>query len=430
MNGNQPIEPPARLRRVLGLPRLTASAIGLIVGAGIYVLLGPVTAEAGAIVWLAFVLAALLSLLTGLSYAELSTMYPRAGGEFEFSRHAFPSPIAFVVGWMAASALMVAAGAVALGFSRYLRNFISIDERIGALGLLALVTTVALIGMEHASRVTVALSVVQVGGLVWVVAIGAPHIGDVDLLAGNGVSGVIAATALIFFAFIGFDDVVTLAEESKDPTKTVPRALLLGLGISTLLYVAVAIAAVSVLGADALGASSRPLADVVSKATGEQFGDVVAAIAMIATTNTTLIALTAASRVLYGMASSGHLPTPLARVSRRTRIPSTAILLVALVASGTALLNDLTLVASVTDAAVYIVFLAVNGAVIVLRFRQPNRPRPFRSPLAIGRVPILPVLAIASIGVVLPALTRGALVLGTAFVLLGLAVYAILRPTR
>src|SRR4030095_6068573 len=143
----------------------------------------------------------------------------------------------------------------------------------------------------------------------------------VNLLAGNGLGGVIGASALVFFAFIGFDEVITLAEETRDPTRTVPRALLLALGLSATLYVAVAIAAVSVLGAPALAASPRPLADVMGHVLGDRGATGGAANALGAATTTTLLALTAASRVLYGMARAGALPPALAAIHRRRRAP-------------------------------------------------------------------------------------------------------------
>lgn len=119
-----PPDAPAQLRRVLGLPEVTASGIGSIIGAGIYVLLGAATAQAGATVWVAFLLAATLALLTGLSYAELSSMFPRAGGEFEYARQVFPAPVAFLVGWSMVVATAIGAAAVSLGFARYLGTFL------------------------------------------------------------------------------------------------------------------------------------------------------------------------------------------------------------------------------------------------------------------------------------------------------------------
>ena len=238
-------------------------------------------------------------------------MFPSAAGEYEYTRHALPEWVAFVVGWTMIVGLVVAAATVSIGFARYVGYFVDVDTRVAALGLLTVVSAIAMAGIKQSARLTVALSAVQVGGLVLVVLIGLPHVGDVDLLTGAGVGGVLGAAALVFFAFIGFDEVITLAEETRDPTRTVPRALLLALGLSATLYVAVAVAAVSVLGAAALAASPRPLADVMAHVLGSRGATVVAAIAIVTTTNTTLLALTAASRVLYGMARAGAMPRPL-----------------------------------------------------------------------------------------------------------------------
>ena len=254
---------------------------------GIYVLLGAATAHAGALVWLAFLLAAAMSALTGFeSYAELSSMFPSAAGEYEYTRHAMPEWIAFTVGWMMISGLVVAAATVSIGFARYVGYFVDVDQRVAALGLIVAVSAIAMTGIKQSARLSVGLSAIQVGGLVLVVAVGLPHIGEVDLLAGPGLSGLLSAAALVFFAFIGFDEVITLAEETRDPRRTVPRALLLALVLSTALYIAVAISAVSILGADALAASPRPLSAVLAHVLGAAGETVVAAIAIVTTTNT------------------------------------------------------------------------------------------------------------------------------------------------
>jgi APA family basic amino acid/polyamine antiporter len=417
--------PEGGLDRTLGLWQVTASGVGIIVGAGIYVLVGDAVALAGARTWMAFVLAAGLSVLTGLSYAELTSMYPRSGAEFEYARHAFPAWVAFVVGWVMIAGLVVAAAAVSLGFGRYLGRFVDVGPTVGGLFLLAVVAVVAWAGIRRSARLTVALSLIQVGGLLYVMVIGLPHIGQVDLLDGSsGSGGVLAAAALVFFAFIGFDEVITLAEETKDPTRIVPRALLLALGISTVLYVGVAIAAVSVIGPDAVASSERPLAEVIDHALGGRGADVLAAMALIATTNTTLLCVTAASRLQFGMGSAHALPIVFTRLGDRSRAPRVAIAVSVLIAAGFVLIGDLTLIASVTDLAVYLVFIAVNLAVVILRFRSPDHPRPFRTPFAIGRFPVLPVAGLLAVLVMIPALRWEALVMGGGLCLLGLGAYA------
>lgn len=407
------------LRRALGPLRVTASGVGIIIGAGIYVLLGAATAKAGAAVWLSFVVAAALSALTALSYAELASMFPRASAEFEYTRQVAPAWVAFLVGWMMIAGMLVAVAAVALGFANYLAHFVDLPRRPVALALLAVEVAIADAGIGRSAMVSLALSTVQVGGLVFVIAIGVPHVGQVNLLHGATPVGVLSASALVFFAFIGFDEVITLAEETRDPTRVVPRALLAALGISTILYVAVAVGAVSVLGPDALGRSSRPLADVMAHSLGSTAAGIVAVIAALSTFNTSLLALTAGSRLLYGMASAGAMPRPLATVHSRTRAPVNAVVVSALGAGAFVLIGDLTLVASVTDFAIYLVFVAVNGAVIVLRRRRPDEPRPFRTPGAIGRVPILPVLGLAAVAATAPQLDVKSIGIGIGMLAVG-----------
>ena len=420
-------EPATSLHRTLGLIEVTAGGVGIIIGAGIYVLLGAATAHAGPMVWAAFLVAAVLSALTGLSYAELSSMFPSAAGEYEYTRRAMPEWIAFVVGWTMIVGLVVAAATVSIGFARYLGYFVAVDPRAASVGLLGAVAGVASIGVKQSARLTVALSAVQVGGLVLIVGIGLPHVGDVDLVSGPGVGGVLGAAALVFFAFIGFDEVITLAEETRDPTRTVPRALLAALGLSTALYVAVAIAAVSVLGAGPLAASPRPLADVMAHVLGDRGATVVAAIAVITTTNTTLLALTAASRVVYGMAKARAMPHSLSLVHATRRTPGRAILLVALAATACALFGDFTLIAAITDFAVYVVFLAVNAAVIILRRTSPGLPRAFAVPGAIRGVPVLPVMGLGSAALMMTHLEPAAIGIGMAACGAGLAAGWVLR---
>jgi APA family basic amino acid/polyamine antiporter len=420
------------LARTLGFGQVTASGVGIIIGAGIYVLLGAATAEAGAGVWIAFLVAGVLSALTALSYAELASMYPNAGAEYDYTRRVAPAWVAFTIGWVMILGLVIAAAAVSLGFASYLRYFFDVPQRLGAWMLLGLVAAIALAGIEQSARLTVVLSTVQVTGLLAIVAIGIPHLGDENLIAGASTAGVVTAAALVFFAFVGFDEVITLAEETTNPARTVPRALLAALGISTVLYVGVAIAGVSVLGPTALASSEQPLADVMGAAIGSRSADVVAVVAMMATTNTTLLAITASSRLQYGMADTGALPPIFGRISGR-RAPWFAVLLSVTVAAGFVSIGDLSLVASVTDFSVYLVFIAVNVTVILLRFWQPKRRRPFAIKGTVGKIPITPVLALATIAVLVPSLDPAAILLGAGVTASGVALYIAqqrLRPTQ
>ena len=415
-------------RRVLGLPQVTMSGVAVIIGAGIFVLLGPATADAGGAVWLAFVIAAVLSALTALSYMELASMFPKASSEHEFTRHAFPRWVAAIVGWAMAVALIVAAATVALGFARYLAEFVDFDQRIVAVVVIVVMACVTYFGMEKAAWLIVGLAGVQIVALVFVMVIGAPSLGDVSIGV-TSTSGVMSAAALVFFAFIGFDEVITLAEETRNPTRTVPQALMLALGISTLLYVGVAVAAVSVLGAEAVGSSQRPLADVGRAVVGDWGGDGLVIAALISTSSTVLLAITAGSRMLYGIARAGDLPSALATV-RFQRVPLNALVLTVAVAVSFLFLGDLKTLASATDALIYGIFMVVNVVLVVLRFRLPDYPRPFKLRGAIGRVPVVPIVAFAVVVVVAQELEVESLWLAGVVIATGLGAHVMHRVAQ
>lgn len=424
---------PSRLHRVLGPIEVTASGVGIIIGAGIYVLLGAAAQEAGPAVWLSFAIAAALCALSGMSYCELSSMFPDAGAEYDYTRRVFPQTVSFLVGWTMVAGLIVASAAVAIGFAHYLTYFLDVPIALGAIGLLLFNGAFALGGIRRSARLTVALSAVQVLALLAIVGIGLPHVGNVNLLQGASADGVVGGAALVFFAFIGFDEVTTLAEETANPTRVIPRALLVALAISAFLYMAIAVAAVSVIDAQALGNSTRPLADVAAHVLGGRAQGVVAVVALATTVNTSLLAMTAASRMLYGMAESEAMPRAVLRVSARSGAPLTAIVVVTVAACGFAAAGDLRLVASVTDFAVYAVFLAVNATVIILRRRAPSLPRPFRIPGSIAGIPVVPVLGFAATVAMMPQLDFAATAIGAIVVAIGLAfnyVQGRLRSTR
>lgn len=414
-------------KRVLGLPQVTMSGVAVIIGAGIFVLLGPATREAGGAVWLSFVFAGALSALTAFSYMELASMFPKAGSEHEFASQVFSRWVAVVVGWSMTAALVVAAATVSLGFGRYLNEFVSVDERLAAAVLLLIMSVVSYLGMERAAWLVILLALVEIGSLIAVIVIGVPSVGNHDLLSGS-FTGVLSAAGLVFFAFIGFDEVITLAEETRDPTWTVPRALLLALGISTLLYVGVAVSAVSVLGADALAVADRPLAAVGEKVFGGWAGSALSSAAMVSTGTTVLLVLTAGSRMFYGMAGANDLPRFLAEV-RFQRVPLNALIVTVIAALGLLLLGDLKTLASATDALIYLTFLVVNAAVVALRRTQPELHRPFRIRGAIGWVPVLPVLAFIAVVVVARELQQSSFWMVGVIVALGLAVHALHRVT-
>jgi APA family basic amino acid/polyamine antiporter len=405
------------------------SGIGIILGAGIYALVGEAAGIAGNAVWVSFVIAAAMAALTGLSYAELASAYPHAGADYEYTRHGLGSRAGFTVGWLMIVSNLVGAAAVALGFGGYLGTFLDIDPVILACGAIVFCTLLAFAGVREAVWVSIILTFVEAAGLVFVIAIGLPHLGDRDLLAGPGVQELFSGAALITFAFIGFGQIASLAEETVDAPRVIPRAVLLSIGVTTLLYVLVAVAAVSAVGAKSLAASDAPLADVAAAVVGDRARDLVAIVALFSTANTVLLMLMASSRMIYGMASgeSAALPRFVGWIHPGVHTPARAILLCLVVALGFTLSGNLRFVAGASNFAVFIAFIGVNLTLIVLRYRSPELSRPFRVRGCIGRFPVLPALAVVAVAGLLLNLDADALIAGGALLVLGLAASEVLR---
>ncbi|MDP2675476.1 MAG: APC family permease [Dehalococcoidia bacterium] len=425
-------EDPATLRRSLGLFETTLGGIGIILGAGIYALVGEVAGKAGDAVWISFLMAAAMAAVIGLSYAELASAFPKAGADYEYTRQALGLRAAFVVGWLIVIGNLVAAAAVSLGFGGYLHTFVDVDPTVLALAALVAATFIAFYGIREAVWLSVILTLAEVGGLVFVIAIGVPHLGDVDLLeAEMGAAGIFSGAALVMFAFIGFEQIATLSEETRDAVHIVPKAMLLAIAVTSGLYLMVAVAAVSVLGWQELSGSEAPLAAVAAKVLGGRASDFVAVVALFSTANTILLLLVAASRLIYGMASTAALPRFLAWVHPVARTPARAIALSLLVSAGFALSGDIGLVAGATNFAVFIGFAAVNVSLIVLRYTRPDVPRPFRVPLNVGRLPLLPIVALASVAFLTANLERNALLIGAGLFVSGVVamqVFSLWRP--
>lgn len=385
------------LKRTLGLPALAFYGTGIIIGAGIYSVIGAAAAEAGEALWMGFLVSEAIALFTGLSYAELTTMYPEAGAEYVYLREAAPRApsIAFLLGVILVLAGSATASAVAQAFASYMQLFVDLPGWIFAGVLIAACSAVAIAGITESSWVNIAFTSIEIGGLLLIVGAGAgePRFGDA--LTATPDSGVITAAALLFFVYLGFEEIANLAGEAKNTSRDLPRAILISLGVTTLLYVLVALASVALVSPDAMAASESSMA-VVARAVSPLMERLLSAIALFATANTSLIAIIATSRIIYAMARDRQLPERLGDVLPKRRTPWVATLVVAAIAIALLPLGTVATTASVSSLASLLAFVVVNVAVVVLRHRQPDHERPFRVPFTIGRTPILSVLGAAT----------------------------------
>jgi len=360
---------PRALRRTLGLWQVSAAGIGVILGAGVYALIGPAAAHARQALWLAFLLAGVAAVLTAYSYARLGAMRPRTSPEFQYTALAFGRDVGFVAGWLMLVGDIAAAASVALGFGGYLEHLTGSDVTVGALVLVALAGIALYAGVAQSVGLAIVLTVVEAAGLVLVIVLGLPAWSRTDYaVSPDGFGGVFSAAALIFFAYLGFDELGNLAEEMREPERNLPRALFIALAATALIYVAVALSATAIVPAETLGASRAPLALVARGVLGESAELALGLMALAATANTVLLLLFSGSRSIYGMASDGVLPRSLARLSR-TQIPIAAMLLVLGLAGVLVLSGDLSAVARLTDAVVLLSFGAVNASLVWLALR-------------------------------------------------------------
>jgi APA family basic amino acid/polyamine antiporter len=360
------------LHRTLGLALVTFYGLGTIIGAGIYVLVGEVARSAGTLLPAAFLLAGIIALLTGSCYAELSGRYPHAAGAVLYVDEAFSSPlVSQLTGLLVLVTGIVSAAAISRGFVGYLDIYWKIPPSYTIVALGALMGLVASKGIKESALLISAITLLEVAGVLLV--IGFTVIGDpVTQLPQSVVpfapTPIIAGAFIAFYAFIGFEDMVNLAEETRDPGITMPRAILISIAVSTLLYIAVAVAATFYVDLVQLADSGSPLVLMVSGNTWAV--NLVTLIGMVAITNGALTQIIMASRMLYGMAGRGLLPHFFRHVNSRTQTPSRNTWLVTLVIIGFALWLPVLTLAKLTSTVMLVIFAGVNLALIRIRHTQ------------------------------------------------------------
>jgi amino acid transporter len=421
------MEGKSELKQELNLLEITLIGIGNILGAGIYVLMGKAAGLAGNMVWFSFLFAGVTAALSALSYMELSSMFPKAGAEYEFVKRAFGERVGLFVGLLVIYFVVITSSAVALGFGRYFSNLFGVGNLIGAVGLFIFLSFIMVYGIKESARLAILITFIELSGLLLIIYVGSPYLGAVNYFEAPNMAGIFEASALIFFAFLGFEDIVRLSQETKDAEKTTPKALLIAIFFTVLLYVCVAIAAVSVLDFRVLGLSGVPLADVAAVALGGDAFVLMSWIALFSTMNTVLVVMLGGSRIVYGMSSAGSVPEILSRVHSRYQTPWVAILGVASLSILFVLFRDIAIVANIANFMIFMVFFMVNISLIKLRYSEPERKRPFKVPFSIGRLPLLPVLGILSIIFLFSQLNSEAIIYG--LVLVGISILIVFIQT-
>jgi amino acid transporter len=443
------VEEQPELKRVMGPGLLLLFIIGDILGTGVYALTGDVAAEVGGAAWLPFLVAFMIAMVTAFSYLELVTKYPQAAGAALYAHKAFGIHfVTFLVAFIVmCSGITSAATASRFFASNFFKGFGFDWGTAGivavALLFMVMVAAVNLRGVGESVKLNVVLTIVEITGLMLVIFVGFwafTQGGDaVDFSRviafdtaedKNAFLAVTTATSLAFFAMVGFEDSVNMAEETKDPVKIFPKILLTGLGIAGVVYIVVAVVAVALVPVGTLEASETPLVEVVKAgAPGLPIEKILPFISMFAVANTALINMLMASRLIYGMAKQHVLPPVLGTVHPSRRTPWVAIVFTTSIAFGlilyvTAFANDkaISTLGGTTSLLLLAVFAVVNIAVLVLRKDVQSDGNHFKTPTWLPWVGF-----IASTYLVLPLSGRPLqqYVLAIALVILGVLLFGL-----
>lgn len=366
------------LKRSLNLPLLTLYGLGTILGAGVYVLVGKVAGIAGLYAPIAFLISAIVALFTGLSYAALSARYPRSAGEVVYINQAFSSAtLSTSVGWCVIATGVVSAATMVNGFIGYLSVFIQVPTLMAVTLVIASITLIAYWGIMESVTIAALITVLEIVGLLLVIyslrgeLLTLPYHWQNLLppLNGDIWMGILLGSFLAFYAFIGFEDMVNVAEEVIAPQRTLPIAIIAALLMASVLYIIIALAAVLSLPPEVLSQSDSPMVMLI-ESHNSQLATTLGIISLIAIINGVLVQVIMGSRILYGMATQQLISKLFSRVSTKTQTPTVATVAIAFTVWILALGFPLVTLAKATSFIIIIVFALVNFSLLIIRYRE------------------------------------------------------------
>jgi amino acid transporter len=370
----------SRLKRRIGLVALTLYGIGDILGAGIYGLVGRAAGEMGSAAWLGFLVSLVAAALTGLSYASLGSRYPRAAGAVFVTSRAFGLTfLSYGVGLALLASGLTSMATASRAFAGYFAGLLGGPSPLIILGFAAVLTFIVFWGIRESLWANAVCTSIEVSGLLLIIVCGVSFLGAanyLDAITPANPSGqitlplMLGGAVLTFYSFIGFEDLLNVAEEVKNPRKTLPRALLLALSSASLIYILISLIAVSVIPAADLAQSGQPLVDVAKRVAPWLPPPLFSVIALFAVANTALLNFIMGSRLLYGMSNQGLFPSPFSKVHASRGTPHRAVLLVGGVLVVLAFAGDISVLARATSVLLLLCFIAVNLSLVVLKHRD------------------------------------------------------------
>jgi APA family basic amino acid/polyamine antiporter len=428
------------LARTMGIGALIIYGVGDMLGSGIYALIGKAAGIMGNAVWLAFLASMVAALLTALSYASLGSRHPRAAGVSYIADRAFGFPfLSYLLGLAVVASGLTSMATQARAFSGYFLGVLGIDAATPGAAVLVILAFIGVLtfinfwGMRESTWLNLLCTTVEAAGLFLIVAVGLRFWGgDINYFetpAAHGSGGltfplVLSGAVLTFYSFVGFEDMLNVTEEVKDPARNFPIAILAALGITTVIYIAVSVTAISVVPHAELAASGQPLVEVMKRAAGWFPSGAFSFIALFAITNTALLNYIMGSRLVYGLARQGLVPRALGAVHAGRRTPHRAIFVLLVIVLVLALSGNVSQLASATSVLLLGAFMVVNTALIILKRRREEPHGLFEIPI------IIPILGMITCGVILSHAKPGAVLTALAL-LAGIALlYLVMSPGR
>jgi APA family basic amino acid/polyamine antiporter len=384
------------LKRTLNLTEVVFFASGVILGAGIYTIIGKAAGVSGNMLWLSFSIAAFTAFLSICAYAELISIFPSSGGEFTFVKKTVGIKLAFVVGAMVALSGIISAATISLGFAGYLTELVDFPQKITAILIIIIILGINVLGIRQSSKVNILFTILETLGLLFVIFTAAPALGEVNYfeLPDDNIHGILAGAAVCFFAFTGFEDTIKLAEETKQPEKNIPRGLFISAAIVSFIYLCVAITVVSMIPFNELAESDSPLSVVIESRFGKTGSIIIAIVALFSTSNSLLSNMLGSSRVIYNFGKESKKLKFLSKILPGRKTPAIALLVAASVCIAFSLIGDVKQVALLTNFFMFLTFLIINITVIYLRVKQKSLKRPFKIPVNINNIPVASMIAI------------------------------------
>jgi len=389
-----------KLKKQLDLKDITLATIGYVVGAGIYAVIGISSKYSKNFTWLSIVFCGIFAVCTGLSFSELSAMFNKNGGEYIYAKEAFDDVTAKAVGIITFTTEILTIITVSIGLGNYLSSVIPLNNLLLSAIMNIILGYINYTGIRKSVDYNNVCTVLEIGGLILISILGMKNYNkemfDISTLSNKNVIEILVASSLIYFSYFGFDVVIELTEETIDSKKTIPKGMMNGIAISTIIYIFVSLAAVSTVGWETLSKSKAPIVDVARALLGGNGAKVLLGIAVISMSNTLLMGHIGCSRFVNSVSKYEKLPFYLDQVDPKTQTPKNSIIFITVISIIGLLIGNLENAAIITNISTMLIFIIVNLAVIQLRITKPEIKRPYKIPFNIKNIPVSAIIGFIS----------------------------------